>query len=220
MKFKSDLKIFIFLIIFVLTNQIKIYAYIMLFAIIHELGHLLMGIILKMKPEKLEINPMGVSVVFKLDPLDYNIKIKNSNLLAFKKIIIALAGPVTNLICIIIIYNLKINIINQIIMVYSNILLIIFNLIPIYPLDGGRILEGIFVIVFGKRKGKRVTMITTFVLQIILTAIASIAIIYYRNISIFFITIFLWLIIIKEIRVYLLKEKIYKKINEIDKNII
>ena len=45
MKFKIDLKIFIFLIIFLLTRQIEVYATIMFFAIIHELGHLLAGII-------------------------------------------------------------------------------------------------------------------------------------------------------------------------------
>ena len=39
MKFKIDLNIFIFLIIFLLTRQIEVYATIMFFAIIHELGH-------------------------------------------------------------------------------------------------------------------------------------------------------------------------------------
>ena len=41
MRFRIDLKIFIFLIIFYFTKQIEIYAMIMLFALIHELGHLL-----------------------------------------------------------------------------------------------------------------------------------------------------------------------------------
>ena len=45
MKFKIDLKIFIFLIIFLLTRQIEVYATIMFFAIIHELGHLLAGVL-------------------------------------------------------------------------------------------------------------------------------------------------------------------------------
>ena len=41
MIFRLDLKIFVFLIIFFFTSQIKIYAIMMLFCIIHELGHLL-----------------------------------------------------------------------------------------------------------------------------------------------------------------------------------
>ena len=36
MRFRIDLKIFILIIIFILTKQIKIYAMIMLFAIIQE----------------------------------------------------------------------------------------------------------------------------------------------------------------------------------------
>ena len=46
MRFRIDLKIFIFLIIFYFTKQIEIYAMIMLFALIHELGHLLAGILM------------------------------------------------------------------------------------------------------------------------------------------------------------------------------
>lgn len=52
MRFRIDLKIFIFLIIFYFTKQIEIYAMIMLFALIHELGHLLAGILMGMKPRK------------------------------------------------------------------------------------------------------------------------------------------------------------------------
>ena len=84
MRFRIDLKIFLFLILFYLTKQIEIYAMIMVFALIHELGHLLAGIILKMKPEKLEIMPFGVSIAFKIEPKDYNKKIKKGNKL-YKK---------------------------------------------------------------------------------------------------------------------------------------
>lgn len=41
MQIKINLKIFIFLILFILTNQIEIYGILMLFATVHELGHLL-----------------------------------------------------------------------------------------------------------------------------------------------------------------------------------
>ena len=51
MKFKVDFKIFLFILLFFITKQIETYATIMIFAIIHELGHLLAGLILKMKPE-------------------------------------------------------------------------------------------------------------------------------------------------------------------------
>ena len=79
MRFRIDLKIFIFLIIFYFTKQIEIYAMIMLFALIHELGHLLAGILMGMKPEKIELMPFGVSIAFKIEPNDYNKKIKKEN---------------------------------------------------------------------------------------------------------------------------------------------
>lgn len=41
MRFKIDLKIILFIILFYFTKQIEMYAMIMLFAIVHELGHLL-----------------------------------------------------------------------------------------------------------------------------------------------------------------------------------
>lgn len=91
MRFRIDLKIFLFIILFYITKQIEVYGMIMLFAIIHELGHLLVGLILGMKPEKLEIMPYGVSISFKLQPKDYNRKIKKGNQLELKKIIVASA---------------------------------------------------------------------------------------------------------------------------------
>ena len=76
MRFKIDLKIFLFAILFYFTKQIEVYAMIMFFAILHEFGHLVAGLLLGMKPEKMEIMPYGVSISFKLTPKDYNQKIK------------------------------------------------------------------------------------------------------------------------------------------------
>lgn len=41
MRFRIDLKIFVFLVLFYFTRQIEIYSMIMLFCLIHELGHLI-----------------------------------------------------------------------------------------------------------------------------------------------------------------------------------
>lgn len=41
MSLKIDLKIFVFIILFYFTRQIKIYSLMMLFCIIHEFGHLI-----------------------------------------------------------------------------------------------------------------------------------------------------------------------------------
>ena len=148
MRFRIDLKIFIFLIIFYFTKQIEIYAMIMLFALIHELGHLLAGILMGMKPEKIELMPFGVSISFKIKVEEYNKKIKKGNMLEIKKILVALAGPLTNFIIIIIASNINIDLFKALIIIYTNFLIMIFNLLPIYPLDGGRIIKEIINILF------------------------------------------------------------------------
>ena len=196
MRFRIDLKIFLFLILFYLTKQIEIYAMIMVFALIHELGHLLAGI------------------TFKIEPKDYNKKIKKGNKLDIKKIIVASAGPLTNLIIIIITYNLKIDMIKAIMVIYTNFLIMIFNLLPIYPLDGGRILSGILHIIIGKQKAddaiNNISMIST----ILITAIASVLILYLKNIAIFLIVMYLWYLVLKENNRYLRRKKYIMKILE------
>jgi len=211
MRFRIDLKIFIFLILFYFTKQIEPYAYIMIFALIHELGHLIAGLLLGMKPEKIEIMPFGVSISFKIQVEEYNRKIKKGNILELKKIIVAIAGPITNFIIILLLDKLNIKIEKGIIIIYTNLLIAIFNLLPIYPLDGGRILKGILHINFGKIKSERYINLISKITLIVITAITSILILYLKNISIFIINMYLlYLVIIGDIKLKK-REDIYKK---------
>lgn len=221
MQIKIDFKIFIIILIFIVTRHIEIYAILMLFALIHELGHLICGVILGFKPKTISIIPYGFNLGFEVKCNDYNKKIRNGNQLTVKKIIIALAGPMTNMICLIlteILRNkLSINIYQY--AVYSNILLILFNLIPIYPLDGGRIAQGILHIEAGLRKSYSCTRTITYINIIILTTISSILILCYKNIAIFLAIIYLWVIVYKSNKEFELKERMYQKIEESSKEI-
>ena len=76
MQIKLNLNIFIFILIFLFTRQIEIYGILMLFAVIHELTHMLVGIVLGLKPKTFTIMPLGFSVGFRVDCLDYNKKVK------------------------------------------------------------------------------------------------------------------------------------------------
>ncbi len=221
MRFRIDLKIFILVILFFITNQIKIYAMIMLFAMIHEFGHLLAGILLGMKPAKIEIRPFGVSIDFDIKGKDYNVKIKKGNLLEIKKIFVALAGPMTNALIIIILmlsntFNFDYD--DKMMMIFSNMTLIIFNVLPIYPLDGGRILKGIIYIFNGKHTAEKYIYRMSYTTLIMITIISSIAILYLKNIAIFLAIIFLWGLQMKEYMIYKNRKILYETIRqEMDK---
>ena len=146
-----------------------------------------------MKPEKLEIMPLGISVSFR----SYNTN-QEEKILNIKEILIALAGPVTSLILAIINLKIDFKIISQNYAVYSNLLILFFNLIPIYPLDGGRILKGILNTRLSGRKTNYLINKISYITMIILTVVSSIAVYYYQNIAIFFICIFLWIVTLRE----------------------
>jgi len=201
MQIKINLQIFLFIIIFVLTHQIEIYAWIMLFAFIHELGHMLAGIFLKLKPKSLNFMPFGISVTFET----YEYK----KLIEVKKILIAIAGPLINLIICIIALILHINAETKQLIIYSNILIAIFNLIPLYPLDGGRILKGIIRLRYQEIESDKIVNKISNILIILLTLISSIGILYLKNLAILFILMYLWIIVINENKKYRIKVKVY-----------
>lgn len=214
MKIRIDLKIIIFLILFYLTNQIRIYLIILFFCIIHELGHLFTGLALKLKPENIEIMPYGLSVKLKTNPKDVNKKIGKGNILEVKKIIIALAGPIVSLALSIIFLYIDPIFITKQDAVYSNILILLFNLIPLYPLDGGRIIKSILHIKYGNKFSKKFVYIMSNMIMIILSFIFSIAVFYFQNIAYFLICILLWIITLEENKKY----RNYIKLNDILNN--
>lgn len=210
MKIKLNLNIFLFLILFFITNQIEIYALVMVFALIHELAHLICGVLLGFKTDTFKIMPLGFSIEFETNVQDYNKKIIKSNILAVKKILIAFAGPLINLIIVIIglIFNFDINII------YANFLIFVFNLLPIYPLDGGRILINILKIFYGNRRANKYTNTIRNAFIILLTISCSVLILFVNNIAIIAILVVLWCMTIKENLRYNTYNKIYKTIDK------
>lgn len=187
MKVRIDLKILIFIILFYFTHQLKIYLIVMLFAFIHELGHLIAGLILGIKPEKIDLMPFGATITFKpqIQNSDYENTASTTNRAQeyIKKIIVLIAGPLTNFIIILITSNIDISIFTAMIIIYTNLILLLFNMFPIYPLDGGRIIQETLNIIFGKTKSKKYTKIVSKIFLTILTILAIITFFYCKNIA-------------------------------------
>ena len=215
MSIKINLYIFLFVVMFLITNQFEIYSLSMVFALLHELGHLLCGVILGFKVKCLKIMPLGFSVEFYTNIEEYNIKIKKSNLVILKKLLIDFAGPMVNIVFIMISFIFKLT--NSI--VYSNLIILIVNLIPVYPLDGGRILKNMFKIFLKNRKAEAYVNLISNFFVILISFFFSVAIYYYKNISILFAIIFIWVLILRENKRYNTYMNIYKIIDNSKKYI-
>ena len=197
MRIKINLQIFIFMAVFILTKQIEIYAYLMIFALIHELGHLFMGVLLGLKPTTLKIMPFGICIVFE--------RYEDIARIHVKKLLVAIAGPFVNLIIatIGIIINMNLNII------YSNILIAIFNFLPIYPLDGGRILKEILNLKYPTTQLQGIIMKVSNITLLLLSCAVSILVLYIKNLGLIFVIIYMWFLVINENKKYTIRKRVY-----------
>lgn len=185
MKIEINLKIILLFIIFILINKIDIYIIFLVFILLHELSHMIVGMIFGYKPKLLKLNPLGVSISF----YNYNQNMKNDR---YKRIITYLAGPLFNFFIIFILSFFYIDTVLKTKIIYTNILLGIFNLLPILPLDGGKILKEILSIFFSYRTVSNCILISTKFFLASATIIYSVAIFKIKNIAIFLLILYLW----------------------------
>ena len=196
---KIDIKIFFLILLYIFTNQIKEFSITIFFILIHELGHLTAGILIGLRPKKIEMSIAGFCIEF-----DTYKKNKTT-----KKLIVDIAGPAINLVIAIIGMVLKSDLI-----VYSNLLIILINLITIYPLDGGRILKNLLLYKYNFKKVIDIVNTVSNITLIIITILSSLIILYIKNISIIIIIIYLWYINYIENKKKNLIDIAYEKIKE------
>ena len=102
---------------------------------LHELGHISMLIKYKVKIKYLELSIIGGII-----------EIEKKELMLYQKLMIDGIGIIINLIIIILISILNLETLNY--LIAYNLFMIVFNLIPIIPLDGYRLLNDVLTSIY------------------------------------------------------------------------
>ncbi len=155
-KFSINFLVIPTLIIILISGRYKPFFIFFLLSFVHELGHIIMAKILKLNVEKIEMLPFGFQA--SINGTNY----RKSNI----ELLVALAGPLMFFVNNILLkFLLEIGFLSYVAKVNAmeaNFLILIFNLLPIYPLDGSVILKCILDKFFPKKKSMYLISLISF----------------------------------------------------------
>ena len=150
---------YFFIVLCLLKASFKPVIFVSILLVFHELGHFLTAFLFGVEVDKIYLYPFGGISKFYI-PLNY------SNL---KEFIILLNGPLFQEL----IKNILIIIfpINSLIIISYHYSILIFNLLPIYPLDGGKLLNIIFSIFIPYKKSLKISIYISYIAILLLLLI-------------------------------------------------
>ncbi len=137
-----------------LSGLFKDFIYLFLIVIIHELGHILGGILFKWKIEKVIILPFGGITIFK----------ESLNKPLLQELIITVLGPL---------FQMSLFIIKDDVFVNYNKFILLFNLLPLVPLDGSKIINIISNMITSFYYSKCVTNLLTVISIVLLVCLKN-----------------------------------------------
>lgn len=186
-----DLKIsihplfFIFGLYFAFIGKVFSFLICTLVALTHELGHYFASSKLGYKLNKITLMPYGAIIKGDAVNLKYVDECK-----------IALAGPLINLLTALIFTALWWFIPDTYaytdLVVFTSVTLAVINLIPCYPLDGGRFLLATLSLFITRKKAKRAVNIISFIFACLLFALFIYSLFTTPNITILFFSLFMF----------------------------
>lgn len=197
MKIEINLKIIIAIILFFLLSNLNMYFMFLFFVLIHEIMHLIVGLIIGGKAEKMYINPFGVS-------LEIYLYGKSRPL---SKILFYLSGPLINFILAIGFFYFNMDVELKEKLIYTNLSICFFNLLPILPLDGGKILKEIFTVFFSSDISSNIMIYFSKIFLGIISLVYSILILKVKNIYILILLIYVWYLFLIEEKKYSILKK-------------
>lgn len=143
------------MIISIITASYKIFFIISTLIIIHELGHFLTARLMNIETDKIYLYPLGG--ISKIN-MPLNIPI-------IKEFLILIMGPIFQNIA----YLFLLVITNDYELITRyHIGILIFNLLPIYPLDGGKLLNLFFNIIIPYKISYKIIIIISYIANIII----------------------------------------------------
>lgn len=174
---------FAFGLYYALTGKIFIFVIYTVCAVVHELGHSFQAASAGYKLNKITLMPFGAVVSGNIDGLHFKDEIK-----------IALAGPLLNL-AIGLLFVATWWLFPETyaftdVVAEANFSLALVNFLPIFPLDGGRVLSASLVGAFGKKKAEIICKITGGAFALLLFILFVISAFNQFNLSLLFFSLF------------------------------
>lgn len=157
----------LFVVLILISGRYKLYFIFFLLCFIHELGHIIVALMFKCPCKGITVLPFGI-----------NASISNKDRLkSYQECLIYIAGPMMYFVNILLIdYLFKIGFLSYIGYIRaneSNLLILIFNILPILPLDGGNIVKTILTRFFRIKIANRVSLVVSLIMLLFLIIATS-----------------------------------------------
>jgi len=129
--------------------------------LLHEMGHVAIAKHFGIRTRSITLHILGGLASIEREPDD-----------PIEEIYIALAGPAVNLALLIItIPLLYLNVPGSFEFAFINLIMGVFNLVPAFPMDGGRVLRAALSLKFGKSKATEISLTITSIFAVIFVII-------------------------------------------------